>query len=55
MVHSQLRQIVLETLSWKKPIIQTKKDWWSGGVAQGVCPKLKPQYRKKKKKILGGK
>jgi hypothetical protein len=36
--------MVLETLSQKKPI--TKK---AGGVAQGVGPKFKPQYHKKKK------
>jgi hypothetical protein len=42
-VQSQLRQIVRETLSWKKPF--TKR---AGGVAQGVGPEFKPHYHKKK-------
>jgi hypothetical protein len=45
LVQSQPGQIVLETLSWKNP--SQKK---AGGVAQGVDPEFKPQYRKKKKK-----
>jgi hypothetical protein len=44
-VRSQPRQIVFETLSQKKTITKTHL-----GVAQGVGPELKPQYRKKKKK-----
>jgi hypothetical protein len=43
--HSQPRQIVLETPSWKKPI--TKKglvEWLK------VQAEFKPQYRKKKEK-----
>jgi hypothetical protein len=44
MVQSQPRQIVQETLSWKKPIIQKR----AGGVAQGVGPEFKFQYCKKK-------
>jgi hypothetical protein len=42
---SQPRQIVLDTLSWKNP--SQKR---AGQVAQGVDPKFKPQYGKKKKK-----
>jgi hypothetical protein len=38
-VRSQSGQIVLETLSWKKPI--TRKGWWS---SSGVGPEFKPQY-----------
>jgi hypothetical protein len=45
MVWSQPRQIVLKTLSWKKPITQKS----AGGVAQDVSPEFKPQYHKKKK------
>jgi hypothetical protein len=40
-VQSQPKQIVWEILSQKKK---------ASGVAQGVGPKFKPQYRKKKKK-----
>jgi hypothetical protein len=40
-VQSQPRQIVLDTLSPKKPT--TKR---AGGVAQGVSPEFKPQYYK---------
>jgi hypothetical protein len=48
-VQSQPRQIVLETLSWKKPI--TKKDWWSGSRCRHwvQAPVLKRQKKKKKK------
>jgi hypothetical protein len=28
-----------------------KKDWWSGGVAQGEGPEFKPQHCKKKKTV----
>jgi hypothetical protein len=42
-VRSQSGQIVHEILSWKT---FTKT---AGGVAQGVGPEFKPQYRKKKK------
>jgi hypothetical protein len=44
-VQRQPRQIVCETLPWKNP--SQKK---AGGVAQGVDPEFKPQYRRKKKK-----
>jgi hypothetical protein len=43
-VRSQPRHIVCETLSQKKTL-QKKR---AGGVAQGVGPEFKPQYRKKK-------
>jgi hypothetical protein len=42
MVPSQPGQIVCKTLSQKK--LSQKK---ASGVAQGVGPKFKPQYRKK--------
>jgi hypothetical protein len=45
---NQLRQIVLKTLSWKKP--SQKK---TGGVAQGEAPEFKPQYRKKRWGVRG--
>jgi hypothetical protein len=41
---SQPRQIVCETLSQNKPSRQKR----AGGVAQGVGPEFKPQYRKNK-------
>jgi hypothetical protein len=44
LVRSQSRQIIHETLSQKYPVPRT------GGVAQGVGPEFKSQYRKKKKK-----
>jgi hypothetical protein len=47
MVQSQLQQIVHETLSWKNP--SQKR---AGGVAQGVGPEFKLQYRKKRMKII---
>jgi hypothetical protein len=40
-------QIICETLSQKKPIIQKKKN--VGGVVQGVGPEFKPQCCKKEK------
>jgi hypothetical protein len=45
-VQSQPRQVVPKTLS-QKPLSQK----WAGGVAQGVGPEFKPQYRKKKKRF----
>jgi hypothetical protein len=45
MIQSQPGQIVLETLSWKKPFKKKR----AGGVARGVDPEFKSQYRKKKK------
>jgi hypothetical protein len=39
------RVIVRETLSQKNPLQKR-----AGGVAQGIDPKFKPQYCKKKKK-----
>jgi hypothetical protein len=45
-VQSQLGQIILQTLSWKKP--SQKR---AGGVAQGVGPEFKPQFCKKKKSL----
>jgi hypothetical protein len=47
-VQSQLGQIVFKTLSQKKK--HHKKG--AGGVAQGIGPEFKPQYRKKKKNHL---
>jgi hypothetical protein len=44
-IRSQPRQIVCETLSWK-----TLHKNRAGGVAQGLGPRFKPQYLKKKKK-----
>jgi hypothetical protein len=44
-VQSQPQQIVLETLSQKTPSLKR-----AGGVAQGVGPEFKPQYRKNKNK-----
>jgi hypothetical protein len=41
---NQHRQIVCEMLSWKNPSQKSV-----GGVAQGVDPKFKLQYHKKKK------
>jgi hypothetical protein len=49
MLQNQSGQIVLKTLSQKKPI--TKKR--AGGVAQGVGPEFKPSTAKKKKKKGG--
>jgi hypothetical protein len=43
-VQSQPRHIVCETLSQKN----SSKETGAGGVAQGVGPEFKPQYRKKK-------
>jgi hypothetical protein len=48
MVQSNPRQIVQETLSWKKKNPSRKRD---GGVAQSVGLEFKPQYWKKKKKL----
>jgi hypothetical protein len=45
-VQSQSRQIVWETLSWKKKNPSQKR---AGGVAQGIGPEFKLQYHKKKK------
>jgi hypothetical protein len=45
MVQSLPRQIVRETLSRKNPSQKRV-----GGVAQGIDPEFKPQYRKRKKK-----
>jgi hypothetical protein len=50
-VQSQPRQIVCETLSQKHPSYMHQKKK-TGGVAQGVGPEFKPQYCKKKFKIL---
>jgi hypothetical protein len=47
-VLSKPGQIVRETLSWKT--LHTKNR--AGGVAPGVGPEFKPQYYKKKKKII---
>jgi hypothetical protein len=47
-VQSQLGQIVFKTLSQKKKHHKNR----AGGVAQGIGPELKPQYRKKKKNHL---
>jgi hypothetical protein len=47
-VQSQYGQIVLKTLSLKKKKKLSQKR--AEGVAQGVGPKFKPQYGKKKKK-----
>jgi hypothetical protein len=46
-VESQPRQIVRGPLPQKK---KKKSLKWSGGVAQGVGPELKPQGRQKRKK-----
>jgi hypothetical protein len=49
MVQSQPRQIVCKTLSQKKKKKTfTKKR--AGGMAQGIGPKFKPQYHKKRKR-----
>jgi hypothetical protein len=45
-VQSQPGQIVPETLSRKNP-----SQYRAGGVAKGLGPEFKPQYRKKKKQI----
>jgi hypothetical protein len=44
-VQSQPRQIVHETLSWRKHIKKKKKE--AGKVAQGVGPEFKSQHWKK--------
>jgi hypothetical protein len=44
-VQSQPGQIVPETLSRKNP-----SQYRAGGVAKGLGPEFKPQYRKKKNK-----
>jgi hypothetical protein len=49
-VQSQSGQIVLETLS-QKTLSHTHKNW-AGGLAQGEGPEFKPQYQKKKAKII---
>jgi hypothetical protein len=41
---SQPREVVRETLSWK-----TLHKNRAGGMAEGVGPEFKPQYKKKKK------
>jgi hypothetical protein len=46
-IQSQPRQIVCKTLSQQKTYHRKKT-----GVAQGVGPEFKPQYRKKKKKDI---
>jgi hypothetical protein len=48
MVRSQPRQIVHKPLSQKRIKSHHKK--MAGGVAQGVAPEFKSQYRQKKKK-----
>jgi hypothetical protein len=44
-VRSQSRQIVLQTLSQKKP-----SQKWLGVVAEGVCPEFNTQYQKKRRR-----
>jgi hypothetical protein len=46
MIQSQHGQIVLETLSHKKPF--TKR---AGGVTQGIGPEFKSQYHTHKRKV----
>jgi predicted AAA+ superfamily ATPase len=48
MFQSQQKQIVHESLSWKKKKNLPQKR--AGGVVQGASPEFKPQYHKKKKK-----
>jgi hypothetical protein len=47
-LQSQLRQTVCKTLFQKSFHLSSQKK--AGGVVQGVTPKFKPQYWKKKKK-----